>query len=547
VLAFRDVTAESGLAAFTHVCGDAEKLLILESIGAGVAFLDYDQDGDHDVWLTNGGRLEAPGAASSGAPGATPVVRDELFENTGGKPGEPRYRAVGGALGADDAGWTMGIAVADIDGDGDDDVYLTQWGPNTLLENRAGRGFAPVEPALGAADPAWSTGACFFDSDLDGDLDLYVGNYVAFEPEFVRKKPMTKFKEVSVYAGPRGLDPAQDTFWINDGKGRYTDATVAAGIAGHKGFAFQIVPLDVDQDGWLDLFVANDSVANKLWINGKDGTFRDDALRSGVALSKFGMAQAGMGVALGDANGDARLDLFLSTFTDDASTLFRNEGRGLFRDVSQPSGLAVPTTFKLGWGVLIADLDGDADAEIVQVNGHVYPQVDRVPFAFRYRQSPQLFENRGKGRFADVSALLGGAFATPLAARGLAMGDCDNDGDPDLLIVQLDGPPLLLSNESARARPALVVRLVGRAGPRDPVGARVLCSANGQRELATWVRNQSFLSTHAAELWFAPAASAETVELLVAWPNGTCERYDVPARGAQTLLEGGGTAATWPD
>lgn len=535
-LAFRDVTVESGLGDFAQESGGSEKLLILESIGAGVAFLDYDQDGDHDVWLTNGGRFEV--IADKPAP------RDELFENTGST---PRFRAVGKQLGADDVNWTMGIAVADVDADGFEDVYLTQWGPNTLLLNRAGKGFAPADPAHGAADPEWSTGACFFDADRDGDLDLYVGNYVHFDPEFVRKKPMTKYKDVSVYAGPRGLDPAQDTYWTNEGAGRFTEATAAAGIAGHKGFAFQIVPLDVDQDGWLDLFVANDSVANRLWINLRDGKFREDALRSGVALSKFGMAQAGMGVALGDVNGDARLDLFLSTFTDDSSTLFRNEGRGLFRDVSQASGLAQATTARLGWGALIADLDGDADAEILQVNGHVYPQVDRVPFGFRYRQPPQLFENRGKCRFADVSSVVGGAFALPLAGRGLACGDADNDGDPDLLIGQLDGPPVLLSNESARARAALAVRIVGTRGPRDPIGARVLCNSPGQRELATWVRNQSFLSAHAAELWFTPAGDAERVELLVAWPGGACERYEVAARGRVTVREGEGAPATWPE
>lgn len=534
-LAFRDITAAAGLAGFQQVNGDAEKLLILESIGSGVAFLDHDRDGDQDVWLTNGGWIELPEGVA--------IPRDEFFANDG----RARYTAVGAAMGADDAGWTMGIAVADVNGDGCDDVYLTQWGPNTLLFNREGRRFEAAAAEQGAADPGWSTGACFFDPDRDGDLDLYVTNYVDFDLAFTRAKPRTKYKDVEVYAGPRGLQPAQDTYWLNDGSGGFVEATAESGILGHKGFGFQVVPLDVEQDGWLDLFVANDSVANRLWINTRDGKFRESALRNGIALSKYGMAQAGMGVALGDATGDARLDLFLTTFTDDASTLFRSEQRGLFRDVSQVAGLALPTTSKLGWGTLIEDLDGDGDAEIVQVNGHVYPQVDRVSFGFRYRQLPQLFDNVGNGRFKDAGAGAGAAWSQPLAARGLARGDCDGDGDPDLLIGQLDGPPVLLANESRRARASLVVRLQGASGGRDPIGARVLCRAGGERSIAAWVRNQSFLSAHAAELWFAPPPQAEAVELHVAWPGGAIERFTGPARGSVELIEGRGEAAAWPD
>jgi hypothetical protein len=534
MLRFRDATEASGLRAFVQANGDREKSLILESIGGGVGWIDYDSDGDLDAWLTNGGSLE------SRPDGVVP--RDDLYANDG----KAHFESIAARVGADDPGWTTGIAVADVDNDGHPDVYLSQWGPNVLLLNRGGKSFERADPAEGAADPEWSTSACFFDADRDGDLDVYVSNYVTFDPVAVREKPRTRYKEISVYAGPRGLDPAPDTYWTNDGSGRYVDATVQAGFAGEEGFGFQAVALDADDDGWLDLFVANDSVANALWIHQPDGTFREGALRAGVALSKSGMTQAGMGVAIGDANGDARLDLYLTTFSDDSSTLFRSEGRGFFRDVSQPSGLAVLTTQKLKWGALLCDLDGDVDLDLVQVNGHVYPQVDRLPLGVRYQQEPQLFENRGAGRYRDASRTAGSGFATPLAGRGLAAGDCDGDGDVDLLIGQIDGPPMLLLNESLRLRPSLRVTLRGTKSPRDPVGALVLCVAEGEKQLGTWLSNQSFSSAHQAAVWFAaPAGNTKSV-LWVRWPSGGVESFDASGQPTAELEEGRGTPGNWP-
>lgn len=527
---FSDATQAAGLAGFVQVAGSPEKPFLLETVGGGCALFDHDRDGDLDAYLTNGGRLGQPLASNPS---------DALYRNDG----RGRFTDASRAAGIDERRWTNGVRVCDADGDGLDDLYLTNYGRNTFYVADGQGAYVDRTDEAGLGVDSWSTGACFLDFDQDGDLDLHAANYVLFdEQELLAERPTTVFRGVEVMKGPRGLPGAPDCFFVNEGALRFREASRELGLH-DEAFGFQDLAFDFDLDGWIDLFVGNDSVANNLWRNLEGRRFADVALRQGVAFSLDGRPQACMGVALGDFDGDQRPDLYVTNFDDDYSTLYRGEERGFFTDVSQALGLAGPTLDKLGWGTGFVDLDLDGDLELFAVNGHVYPQVDRFNLGSSYRQPVQLFEWTGT-RFREPPGRGGLALAEKRAGRGAAAGDVDGDGDLDLLIEDLDGPPRLLRNDGRVGR-RLELVLVGAGANRSAVGARAIARAGGRAQLRLAGLAEGFLSSSDRTLVFGLGECERVDELEITWPLGRVERFaDLPAGKRVTIEEGAGGAGS---
>jgi hypothetical protein len=517
---FVDVTAEAGLTRLIH-SGRPGKEHLLDSAGTGAAWLDYDADGFLDVYIVNAWKLS----------GGEVVERGEnaLYRNRG----DGTFEDVTQPAGVSGAGhWGSGVAVADYDDDGRQDILVTNFGPNILYHNRGDGTFENVAATAGVEAPGWNTGAAFFDADGDGDLDLYVAAYIEHSMRDVLDAlPTLDWKGVDkVAVGPFGLPGAADRFFLSNGDGTFTDAAAAAGLRDRGlGYGFGVRAFDADGDGDLDLYVANDSDANYLYRNEGDGTFKETGLWSGAAFDANGAAQAGMGVAVGDVDGDANLDIFVTNFAEDFSTLYVGEGDGFFRDASNDSGVGPATYGPLSWGAVLADLDNDGDQDLVVANGHIYPQVDRHPeFGMSYAQRNQLFENVGHARFVDVTDSAGPGFQVRASSRGLAAGDYDNDGDLDLLFTRLDGSPTLLRNDSATgAWLTVACRTDPGAGPT--IGARVEVVVGGKRQVRDLASGGSFLSVHDPRLHFGLGAADRADRLSVRWPDGTTtELEEVP-------------------
>ncbi len=520
---FVDVTHASGLGGFQQRSGDPAKGYIVETVGGGVALVDVDLDGDLDAYLTNGSFF---GATAGDAP------RDALYLNDGAG----TFRDATEASGLGDRGWTCGVRVVDFDADGWPDLYLTNYGPNVLYRNDGDGTFTDVTAAAGVGDPGWSTGACFLDHDNDGDLDLYVANYLEFdEARFLAERPTIHYQGVEVMQGPRGLPEAYDTFYVNRGDGTFRDASEELGVRAKKLFGFQCVAFDADRDGWVDVYVANDSVENLLWHNREGSGFEDRAFLTGLALSMAGKPQAGMGVALGDYDGDLVPDLYVTNFADDYFTLYRGTPRNYWVDATHRLRLADVTRSALGWGCGFEDLDSDGDLEIFVAAGHVYPQVDEIDVGSTYRQQNLLLAYDG----ATFERVAGGpGFELAAASRGAAVGDVDADGDLDLLFGNLDGPPTLLRNDTPQGN-ALRLLLVGRGGNREAVGARVVVTVGERRHLRLVATAQGFLSSSSPWLHvgLGDAERADAVD--VTWPDGTTETLGpVAAGGALTIVQG---------
>lgn len=520
---FVDVAAEAGLDRVI-LAGRPGKDHLLDSAGNGVAWLDYDGDGQLDAYLVNGWRLAGEQVVERG--------RNALYRNRG----DGTFTDVTDATGTGGNGqWGCGVAVADYDDDGWCDLLVTQFGSNLLLRNRGDGTFADVTGSAGVQAPTWNTGAAFFDADGDRDLDLYVAGYVeATMDEVLATRPALLWKGVAMVAvGPFGLTGAVDRFFLADGSGRFRDATEAAGLTDRaRAFGFAVLATDVEADGDIDLYVANDSDPNYLYRNDGTGRFEEVGLWTGVALDGDGRAQAGMGAAVGDVNGDLVPDLVVTNFAEDATTLYRGLGGGLFEDASADCGVAAPTYMSLSWGTALVDLDRDGDQDLVITNGHIYPQVDEHPEVdHAYRQRNQLLENDGEGHFTDVTGSAGPGFAPARSSRGLAAGDYDSDGDLDLLISHLDEAPSLLRNDSPGSS-WLTVVLHPRPGDGPEIGARVTVTASGRRQVRELASSGSFLSAHDPRLHFGLGAAAAIDSVEVRWPDGsrTVRRAVEPGR-----------------
>ncbi len=503
---FRDVSVQSGID-FHLVSGSAAKPYILESMTGGIAFIDYDGDGWIDVYLVNGGTL---GASDSDRPKAA----DRLYRNNR----DGTFADVTSKAGLGDASWGMGVAVADVDNNGYEDIYVTNYGPNRLYLN-LGDGTFRDAGAAEVEGSEWSSSAAFGDYDADGDVDLYVSNYLEFDPAALPADSLLcRYRGLRVQCGPRGMIPTADRFYENLGAGRFKDATATSGIgAAPASYGLGVVWTDYDGDGDQDIYVANDSTANFLFQNNGDGTFSEMALLAGVALSANGKEQAGMGADFGDYDNDGRLDLVVTNFSDDYNTLYRSLGDGVFQDASSRAGVAEPTWSKLSWGVQFADFDLDGDLDIVIADGHVYPEVDRHDFGIRYRQPNSAFRNRGDGTFEALA--LPGRSGGPYSSRGLATGDFDNDGRIDLLIANLDAAPTLLRG-AAESGHWLVLRLKGTVSNRSAIGARVTVETAGRNQIREVRSGGSYQSHSDLRLHFGLGEQRVADVIRIRWPSG---------------------------
>ena len=514
---YRDITRAAGITFQHHAA--PEKKYIVESMSGGVALFDYDNDGRLDIYFVDSLTVD-----SANRPEA---ARSALYRNLGGL----KFEDVTDRAGVGRAGWGMGVCTGDVDGDGWEDLYVTALGGNHLYRNNRDGTFADVTEAAGVRGSGWSTGCGFADYDRDGRLDLFVSRYVKVDlarlPEFGKDKTC-EYRGIAVQCGPRGLQGDSDFLFHNDGGGRFTDVSVKAGVSDPKGyFGLGIAWLDTNADGWPDLYVGNDSNANFLYLNQKDGTFKDAAFPQGVAVSEDGAEQGSMGIAVGDYDHSGRFSLFVTNFAEEYNALYRNDGDH-FSDMSFRSRTAAVSLPYVGWGNAFFDYDNDTWLDLIAVNGHVYPQLDRVRMGASagYRQRKLLYHNRGDGTFDEVAARYGQAFMEERVSRGLAVGDIDNDGGLDLVINDLDGGPQILHNELAGRAHWLIVTLHGKAPNTSAIGAVVTVRTGSTTQRSLVQSGTSYLSQDDMRRHFG-LGSAERVDRIdVTWSDGTTSHLE---------------------
>ncbi|MBM4015149.1 MAG: CRTAC1 family protein [Planctomycetes bacterium] len=542
-----DEAAARGLGGVINHCGaPVDKRYALEEIGQGCALFDKDGDGDLDLYVVDGCGLVPP--ARPGSDWTLDLAgRCTLLENDG----TGRFRDVTDQAGA--AGlrcFGAGVTAADYDGDGDVDLFVTCFGSDRLLQND-GRGvFADVTAAAGVGDDRWSTGSTFFDGDGDGDLDLYVGNYfamtVARDPDCWNKVDCPYF-ELKAACGPKGMVAEPDRYWVNQGDGTFRDGTVAAGFgAVESRYTLGVIALDVELDGDLDLYVANDSRGNYLFLNDGKGGFSEEADLAGAALSGTGLQQAGMGVAAGDFDGDLDLDLFCTNFSHDDNTLYQNDGSGAFLDVTLRHAWGTETWLALGWGTSFADFDHDGDLDLFVANGHVYPGADARAPDLSYRQRCRSYEQEG-GRYRDVTATVFPGAAPQKSYRGAAFGDIDGDHDVDVVVIaQNEAPTLFVNATPVRAdRNSIAFDLLQDGMNRFAVGARVVIEAGGRRQLCTVQAGGSFQSSNESTIRFGLGPATTVERVVVTWPDGGVEEARGLAAGVRWRWRRGGAPDAW--
>ncbi len=507
-----DITTKSGLASFQHQAGTAARTYILDSIGFGVALLDYDRDGWLDIYLVNGSTYEAE-------TGQAPAPKAALFHNNH----DGTFTDVTEKAGVANERWGTGAVAADYDNDGWPDLYVSNYGKSRLYHNNHDGTFTDVAEKAGVTFDGWATGATWGDYDGDGLLDLYVPGYVHFDfADLAKKAPANcTFRGMKVMCGPRGLAGEPDKLYRNNGNGTFTDVTVKAGVQ-DKGKYYGLASLfiDVNDDGRPDLLVANDSTPNYLYINNGDGTFADESLASGYALNGEGRETASMGIAAGDLFHTGRIDLFNTTFSDDQKPLYRNDGKGSFTDITPDLTIAELMVPFLGWGDAMIDYDNDSWLDLFVANGHVYPQADSSTWGTTFRQRTLLFHNT-KGHLEPVSPVEGTALAKVISGRGVAYGDLFNDGKIDLVINNLEGPPSLFRNVSGAGNHWIAFDLTGTGkSNREAIGAQVYLTAGGIRQRADVIAGGSFASSPDPRPHFGLGTATKVNTVEIRWPDG---------------------------
>jgi enediyne biosynthesis protein E4 len=532
---FSDIAARAGLTAVNVFGGEKTKRFIIETTGTGVAIFDYDNDGWPDIFMVNGTTL-------GGFP-ADQAPTNHLYHNNH----DGTFTDVTVRAGLVASGWGQGVCVGDYDNDGWEDLYVTYYGKNRLYHNDHGVFTEVAEPAHVAGNgKAWGSGCAFVDYNRDGRLDLMVANYVDFNPATTPtpgEGSSCVWKGVAVMCGPRGLPGAKNILYKNLGDGTFSDVTSAAHIdqtGGH--YAFSVSTIDFDDDGWPDIYVACDSAPSILYHNNHDGTFTDVAVMAGVAFNEDGREQAGMGSSIADYNGDGRLDIFKTNFSDDTPTLYRNDGDGVFTDVTYAAGLGLHTQY-LGWGTMFLDFDNDSWPDLILVNGHVYPEVDQFHLGSGYMEPRLLYHNNSNATFTDVSAQAGPAFAAISSARGLAIGDLWNDGRMSVLINNVYAKPSLLVNSAHYDNHWIAFRAIGTRSNRDGIGAKIIVKVGG-RTLVDEVRSgSSYVSQSDLRVHFGLGAAKKIDHVQVRWPSGLVERFvDLQVDAFHNLQEGSGAA-----
>jgi hypothetical protein len=532
---FTDIVEKAGLTMQEIFGGIETKKYIIETTGTGVAIFDYDNDGWPDIFLVNGTRLE--GFAAGDAPS------NHLYRNNH----DGTFADVTATAGLTATGWGQGVCVGDYDNDGWEDLYVTYYGKNRLYHNQGGV-FTEVAEKAGVAGSgkAWGSGCAFVDYDRDGKLDLIVTNYVDFDLSAAPapgQRATCLWKGVPVMCGPRGLPGAKNILYHNKGDGTFEDVTAKAHIDRTDGhYSLSVSTLDFDEDGWPDIYVACDSTASILYRNNHDGTFTDVAVTSGAAFNEDGREQAGMGTTVADFNGDGHLDIFKTNFSDDTSTLYRNNGDGTFTDATSAAGLGLYTQY-LGWGTMFFDFDNDGWPDLILANGHVYPEVDSQHLGSSYKEPRILYHNNGDGTFSDISASAGSGITTPASSRGMAVGDLWNDGRMSAVVSNMNAPASLLVNQVRTPNHWIAIHTVGTRSNRDGIGARIAVKA-GSRMLVDEVRSgSSYISNSDMRVHFGLGTVAKVYWIEIRWPSGLIERFtDLGVDAIHTVKEGSGKA-----
>lgn len=500
---FVNAAREAGLTATFPNGGDKSKEYILETTGSGVAVFDYDNDGSQDALIL------------SGEGGLT-----RLYRNRSG-----RFSDVTAVSGIARKGWAQGACAGDYDNDGYIDVVVTYWGQNALYHNESGKRFSDRTEKAGLIQSRirYNTGCAFFDYDNDGDLDLFVANYLKFDYQTTPKpgaNPYCFYREIAVSCGPRGLPFDHNILYRNNGDGTFADVSEASGIAAaEQHYALGVITGDFNGDGFADLYVACDQTPSILYVNRGDGTFADEALFRGVAFDENGKAMSGMGIAAADYDGDGRTDLFRSNFSDERETLYRNLGKGEFEETTLSAGLAHNTRF-VGWGCGFFDFDLDGWKDILLVNGHVFPEVDRLGLDIRFRDRAILYRNRGGGRFEDISESSGAGIRERHAARGAALADFDNDGVLEVLVNNQNEPPSLFRQATNPTGHWLLIHLQGTTSNRSAIGAKVRLTAAGRTQSDEVRSGGSYLSQSDLRLHFGLGSATQVDRIEVTWPSG---------------------------
>lgn len=525
---FLDVTKAAGLSGWRHTMGTPEKKLIIETNGSGVGLIDYDNDGWLDIYIVNGSTFDA-------MDGKETPPHAALFHNNH----DGTFTDVAAKAGVTNDRWGFGVAIADYDNDGWPDIFVTNWGKNRLYHNNHDGTFTDVAEKEGVTLGNWSAGATWGDYDGDGRLDLFVSGYVHFDRDnlpYEKTKAvgfaLCEFRGVSVMCGPKNIQGEPDHLFHNNGDGTFTDVSVKAGVADAVNRYYGITPVfaDMNNDGKVDLLVADDSTLSYFYVNRGDGTFEDASLTSGFALSEDGGVVAAMGLALGDYLNNGLLDVGITDFSGEAKLLDHNDGGGSFTEVAMHTGIGRKSIPFLGWGAGFLDYDNDGWLDLMMINGHIYPVADKVDWGTSYKQRPQLFHNMRDGKFEEVLPAKGGGLSMAISGRGAAFGDLFNDGKIDVVINPEDGPPTLLRNVDPNHHHWVELKLIGKSGqPRDAVGATVYLTANGMRQRQDVLSGGSYVSSNDQRPHFGLGDATDAGTAEIHWPGGEKEDVRLPA------------------